>query len=163
MSFFAIPTLAGQSAIAAAIAGIAPLTLAEIVVGDGGGAPTTPLETQTGLVTLRATVAVQSAVRTGNVVDVDGVLDEDTGGWTIREAGILDGDGVLLFVASVPATYKGTVAEGVNDTLTIGLSIVVSDTAQVTLVVNPSAYATQGWVEDNFVRKPAPFLFYGTM
>jgi phage-related tail fiber protein len=163
MTYFAIPTLAGQAAIAAAIAGTAPLELAEIVVGDGGGSPTTPIETQVGLVNPRATLAVQAIVRTGSEVRVDTILDQNTGGWWVREIGILDDDGVLLFVASCPETYKGTVAEGVDDALTIGVRLVVSDTAQISLIVSPDAYATQAWVDENFVRKPAPFLFFGTM
>lgn len=163
MTYFAIPTLAGQAAIAAAIAGTAALSIDDIVVGDGNGSPITPLETMTALVNTRATIPVQSATRAGNEVTITGILDEDTGGWTIREVGVLDGDGVLLFVASVPPTYKGTVLEGVNDVLTLGVRVVVSDTAQIALTLNPSAYATQEWVEQNFVRKPAPFLFFGTM
>ncbi len=163
MSFFAIPTLAGQAAIAAAIAGTAPLSLAEIVVGDGNGADVVPIETMVSLVNPRATVAVQSATRTGNFVDVLGLIDNATGGWDIREAGILDGAGQLLFVASVARTFKSTVSLGVDDQLTIGMRLVVSDTAAITVVLAPDAYATQEWVTANFVKKPAPFLFFGTM
>lgn len=146
MSFFAIPTLAGQAAIAAAIANDEPLDLQSMVVGDGGGTATGPVETQTGLVNLRATVAIQSAARDANKVTVDAILDENTGGFIIREAGLVDGDGVLLFVASIPETEKQTLAQGVFDVLTLGLIIVVSDTAQITIGVTDGAWATQDYV-----------------
>lgn len=133
MSFFAIPTLAGQAALAAALNDEEPIVIAEMVVGDGNGSATTPLETQTGLVNLRATVPITSHVRNGNVTTFDAILDENVGPFTIREAGLLDDDGVLLFVASVPATEKMTAAQNVYDQLTLGMIVVISDTAQVTL------------------------------
>lgn len=146
MSFYAIPTLAGQAAIAAAIAGTAPLDLTSLVVGDGGGNPVSPVETQTGLVNLRATVAIQSADRSDNKVTVEAILDENTGGFTIREAGLIDADGVLLFVSSIPETEKQTLAQGVFDVLTLGLVIVVSDTAQIEIGITDGAWATQDYV-----------------
>lgn len=163
MSFFAIPTLAGQEALVAAAAGTAPLALRSIVVGDGGGSATTPLETATSLVNQRASFTITSMVRDGTKVTVDTVLDENTGGWAIREAGIVDEDGNLLYIASVPETYKGTIAQGVNDVLTLGLVLVVTETAEITLITDGSDYATKAWVADNFEKKPAPFLFWGTM
>lgn len=163
MSYLHIPTLAGQAAIAAAIAGTAPLDIASVVVGDGGGAETTPLETQTSLVNPRATVPITSIVRAGNITTVKGVLDQETGGWWVRETGILSTGGTLLFVSSAAPFYKPTLDEGVDDVTEIGARILVSALAQISLVLSSEAYATQAWVTENFVRKPAPFLFFGTM
>lgn len=145
--YFAIPTLAGQAAIADAIAGVAPLTIASLVVGDGGGVAVTPLETQTSLVQLRATIAASLVERDEDDptrVNVDAIIDENTGGWTIREAGLLDDDGVLLFVASIPPTEKKTLAMGVFDVLTLGLILVVSETAEVELSIGDTSYVTPG-------------------
>jgi hypothetical protein len=110
-----------------------------MVIGDGNGAATTPLETQTGLVHAVATVPITSVVRDGNKVTIDAVLDTNTGGWTIREAGVLDEDGQLLFVASVPETEKLTEALGAFDELTLGLIVIVSETAQITLSPLPGS------------------------
>lgn len=137
MAFFAIPTLAGQAALAAALNGEGDLTISEMVVGDGNGAATTPLETQTQLVGLRATVPIATSARDGNKVTFEAVLNENIGGFTIREAGLLDVDGVLLFVASHPATDKLTTADNAYDVLTIGMTVIVSDTA--TVVLQPPA------------------------
>lgn len=133
MSIIAIPTLAGQAALAAAVNGEEPLTIAEMVIGDGNGNSVTPLETQSGLVNLRATVPISNSVRDGQMVTFNAIIDENTGGFTIREAGLLNEDGVLLFVASTPNTEKLTTADNVLDILTLGLRVVVSDTASITL------------------------------
>ena len=158
MTFFAIPTLAGQNAIAAAIAGTAPLTLTHIAVGDGNGSPVTPLETATGLINERARLSATQS-RSGNIVTVETAIDANTGGWTIREVGVIGNGGQLLFVGNYPATEKGTIATGAFDELIVSLRIVVSETAQITIVINPTAYATQGWVDEFYERKLLRFPF----
>ncbi|GJD88179.1 hypothetical protein BHAOGJBA_1692 [Methylobacterium hispanicum] len=146
MAFSVIPTLQGQAAIAAAIAGTAPLTLSSLVVGDGNGAAITPLETQTALYGPRATLGIQSAVRSGNQVTVTGIVDQNTGGFTIREFGLIDANGLLLFVGSTPETQKLTIAEGAFDELTIQAVIVVSETANIFINASPGSFATQDFV-----------------
>lgn len=148
-NYLAIPTLAGQAAMmAAAMPDPTPMVISELVVGDGGGFPTVPLETQTALVNQRAVVPVSAVERDQNKMTIDGILDEVTGGWTVREIGILDADGILLFVASVPPTDKATTAENVEDVLTLGVVVVISDTAQVLLSVEGLTYATHDYVNN---------------
>lgn len=137
--FIAIPTLAGQSAIAAAVAGQGDLVIAEMVVGDGNGSPVIPLETQTALVNPRAIVPISAVTRDANMATFDAELGPSVGPFTIREIGLLDADGVLLFVASCPTTEKLTPAQGAYDSLTLGLQVIVSDTAQVTLQPPPGS------------------------
>ncbi len=152
MTFFAIPTLLGQNAIAAAIAGTAPLTLTHIAVGDGNGQPVTPLETAVGLVNQRALLPA-TMTRVGNIVTIETAIDANTGGWTIREVGVYGNGGQLLFIGNYPATEKGTIATGAFDELIVSLRVVVSETAQVTIALNPTAYATQGWVDEFYEKK----------
>lgn len=147
-SFFAIPTLAGQAAITAAMDGGPAIVLSEMVVGDGNGNAVTPLESQTALVNPRATVPLTAIDHTSNRLTADAILDETIGGFTIREAGLLDGDGVLLFVGSVPATQKMMISEGVEDVLTLGMIVVVSDTASVTLSTIGVTYASHDYVNE---------------
>ncbi len=148
MAFEAIPTLAGQAAIAAAVDpdNPVPLVMSEMVVGDGNGNPITPIETMTGLVNQRAVVPLAATERDGNKLTIDAILDDVTGGFTIREAGILDEDGVLLFVASIPATDKRTLLDSVVDILTLGLIVIVSDTATINLISAGTTYATHDYV-----------------
>lgn len=157
MSFLAIPTLAGQAAILAAIdpEDPVPLVISELVVGDGGsagGTPITPLETMTELVNQRAVVPVSATSRDGNKLTIDAILDETIGGFVITEAGILDENGVLLFVASVPATEKIGESSSVADVLTLGLIVIVSDTANVEISVGGVTYATHDYVNSAFAN-----------
>jgi len=147
-SFFAIPTLAGQAAVTAAIGGGDPIVLSQMVVGDGFGNAVTPLETQTGLVNPVATVPLTAIDHAGNLLTADAVLDETVGGFTIREAGLLDENGVLMFVASIPATEKRLITEGVQHILTLGLIVVVSASANVTLNVTGTTYASHDYVNE---------------
>lgn len=142
MTFFAIPTLAGQTAIAAAIAGTAPLTLTTMVIGDGAGFAVTPIQTQINLVNQVYSLALNSVTRTGNQIAATSIISNTVGGWTVREAGLLDSFGNLLFVANVPDTLKETLAMGVDDTLSLTLTVAVSATAQVTLT-----FSGQTWID----------------
>lgn len=146
-SFYAIPTLAGQAAIAAAMMpGADPMELTQFVVGDGNGNYVPPLETQTQLVNQTGSVPIAAINRVDNMLKIDGILDETVGGFVIREAGILDSDGVLLFVAAVAPTQKSSTSEGIEQSVTLGLDILVSDTANITLVIEGTSYATHNYV-----------------
>ncbi|MBB4287982.1 phage tail protein, partial [Roseospira goensis] len=48
--YFTVLTLAGQAALANALATGGTVALTDMAVGDGGGAPVTPTETMTALV-----------------------------------------------------------------------------------------------------------------
>ncbi len=148
MAFAAIPTLAGQAAIAAAIDPDNPvdIILSEVVVGDGDGNAITPVETMTQLVNQRAVAPLASKTHDGNVLTIKATLNEEVGGFTIREAGVLDANGVLMFVASVAATEKVGREGGFEDSIEIELSIVVSDTANVTLQSAGTEWATYDYV-----------------
>lgn len=150
----AIPTLAGQAAILAAIdpENPVPLVLSRLVVGDGGGNLAAPVETQTQLVNELADVPIVSTSRNDNKLTILAALDETIGGFTIREAGILNTDGELMFVASVPATEKINNSPSVLDVLNVGLIVVVSDTANVTLHVDGITYATHDYVNQALVN-----------
>lgn len=152
MSVFAIPTLAGQAALAAALDGGDAITVSQMVVGDGNGHPVTPVENQTNLVNLRATVAISSSVRAGNIVTFAGIIDETVGGFTIREYGLVNEAGVLLFVGSLQATEKLTTAENTYDVLTLEMQVIISDTATVILQPPPNALVSIG----DMIR--APFI-----
>lgn len=148
----AIPTNAGLAAIAASIdpENPVPLTVASICVGDGNGAPVTPLQTQTGLVNLRATRPLTGVVRNGNFATFRAFFDENVGPFTIREMGLLDDNSVLLAVASSPETEKLTTNESVLDTLDLALTLVLSATAQVTLLPPPGSQVSIA----QFLRAP---------
>lgn len=143
-------TLAGQAKFAAAAAdGGAPIVLQSLAVGDGNGAPITPLQTMTSLVNEVHRVAIDAAVvdeTNANWLKVTSEIPGEAGPFWIREVGLFDQDGVLIAVANYPDTYKSVAAMGVVTALQIQMILVVSSTANVQVAINPSNYATQEWV-----------------
>ena len=59
------------------------------------------------------------------------------GGFWLREASLLDDDGVCLAVASLPPSYKPLLAEGSGRLQAVNLWIAVSNTADVELKTDP--------------------------
>ncbi len=134
MSYFVIPTTLGQTAIANAISGAAPISLATMVIGDGNGAPVTPNQAQRNLVNQVYSLPLASVSHVGNTVTAMAVIGDTVGGWTIREVGLIDTNGDLLFVGNVPDTLKQSIAMGVDDILTMVVTAVVSASATVTII-----------------------------
>jgi phage-related tail fiber protein len=84
-----------------------------------------------------------------NWVVVEQVMPPDVGGWTIREIGVFDSAGDLIAYGNYPETYKPTLDEGSGRTQTVRMVLQVSDTAAVTLRVDPSVVlATRKYVDD---------------
>lgn len=140
----------GQARLATAIATGTPLNLTTLVVGDGSGSPTTPATSQTALVNQVYSVSLNSvSVDSGNpnYVIAEGVIPAAVGGWTVREAGILDNTGALFAVCNFPDTIKPVLTDGSVRDLVIRVIMQVSNAAAVTLLIDPSVVlASQSWV-----------------
>lgn len=150
--FYTVLTETGQAKMANAIALGTTINIAELAVGDGGGTLPTPDSDRTTLVN-------QVRIAQVNRVDTDPdnpawliveqVLPPEVGGWTIREVGLFDDAGDLIGYGNYPETYKPVLSEGSGRTLTIRMVLEVSDTAAVTLLVDPSVVlATREYVDD---------------
>ncbi|WPZ28975.1 phage tail protein [Sulfitobacter sp. OXR-159] len=137
----ALVTLAGQGKIAGAIANGTDIDLTRMVVGDGLGNAVAPTETMTELVNEVYDVQLASVARdaqNANWLIAEATIPEAAGPFTVREVGLVDGDGDLFAVADYPATEKFTAAQGIATALTVRIIIVVSDTANVSILLNPS-------------------------
>lgn len=145
MSLEAYVTDIGKAKLAAAAAGGPPVVLAEGALGDGGGAVITPTP---GMATLVNEVwrddlsSVGLDPQNASCVLVEIVAPIDTGGYWVREVGIFDGEGDLFAVAAFPETYKPPLQDGSGTSLDISIPIPITDTAQVSLVVD----AAKVWV-----------------
>src|SRR5690606_16778821 len=109
MTFRVIPTDLGAAKIAAAIAADEQLAITQMAFGDGGGSETTPEPTQTELVNevCRTTLnLLQKDHETENQFIAEGVIPPEIGGWFVREIGLFDDEGDLIYVANFPSTYK---------------------------------------------------------
>lgn len=154
--YYTLPTAIGEAKIANAIALGTTITISEIAIGDGGGVTPVPDSDVPALVN-----EVRRAPINTSVVDPDNpswivveqVLPPDIGGWTIREIGLYDADGDLIAYGNYPETYKPVLSEGSGRTQTIRFVMQVSDTAAVTLKVDPSVVlATREYVDDEIAE-----------
>ena len=170
MTYGTIWTTAGLAAKAAADAGGAALDFHAMVVGDGNGAATTPEESDTALVNqvhafpFSQYGSVYKDPKNTNQLLANIVIPNTIGGWTIREAGIVDSSGTLLVIANVPATLKEVATNGAPNPLPIQMIVAESNSTSVTVVDgSASLYATQAYVGDQIAELQAevnPFPVY---
>lgn len=150
--FYTLLTQVGQAKLANAVALGNTIELTHLAVGDGGGSVPTPDSDRTALINevRRAPInRVEVDADNPNWVVVEQVMPPDVGGWTIREIGVLDSAGDLIAYGNYPETYKPTLDEGSGRTQTVRMVLQVSDTAAVTLKVDPSVVlATRGYADD---------------
>ncbi|MCI0508612.1 tail-collar fiber protein [Chromohalobacter marismortui] len=150
--FYTLPTAIGEAKIANAISLGRTVEITKLAIGDGGGSLPTPDSDRTSLVNEIRRAAINTSVvddDNPNWIVVEQVLPPDIGGWTIREIGLYDADGDLIAYGNYPETYKPVLSEGSGRTQTIRFVMQVSDTAAVTLKVDPSVVlATRQLVDD---------------
>lgn len=149
--FFTLLTEVGQAKLANAIALGQTIEITQLAVGDGGGSLPTPQGDEEQLIN----EVRRAAINTSHVdednptwIVVEQVIPPDVGGWTIREVGIFDSAGDLIAYGNYPETYKPVLEEGSSRTQTVRFVLEVSDTAAVTLKVDPSVVlATREYVD----------------
>lgn len=154
--YYAILTHIGEAKLANALALGEPLQITHMAVGDGEGqgAQGTPLPdpAQTALVSERRRAPLNTLTTdpaNQNVLIAEQVIPEDVGGWWIREMGLFDADGDLIAVCNTPPTYKPVLASGSGRTQVVRMQLIVTDTAAVTLRVDPAVVlATRKYVDD---------------
>lgn len=158
--FFTLLTASGKAKLAAAQANGAPLQISQMAVGDGdNGGDYTPSESQTALKheTWRGALnhlAVDP--NNPNWVVAEAVLPDTVGGFYIREVGLFDSRGDLIAIGKFPESYKPLLAAGANKQLYVRMILEVSNTAAVTLLVDPSVVlATRSAVEQRIAEELA--------
>lgn len=157
-----LTTLGQQKIAAAANAGSMPVRIAEFAVGQGINVDFSQRLDQQVLVSKRYQGAVLnvSATATTGQYEITCVVPQEYGGWTIREFGLIDSDGNLIWVGRLPEVQK----PAANSTAAVDYRIkaVVSiDNPDVTLMIDANVImAGQDWVSNNFVSNPrfAAFL-----
>lgn len=140
-SYGTIITTAGAAIIAECILNGGKLNIKEAAAGDGGGAYYEPTIDQGGLVNekWRGDIAgAEVSTSTPNMIDVKIVIDDDVGGFTIREMGLFDEDGTLIAICNTPDTEKVALEGGISGKLTMVMHIIVADASVVTFTITPS-------------------------
>lgn len=149
--YFLLPTALGEAKLANAQALGVPLKLTAMAVGDGNGVLPVPNRERTTLVNERRRAAINSIIQDPtnlSQIIAEQVIPENLGGWWIREAGLFDEDGVMIYYANIPETYKPVLAEGSARTQVVRLVCLVTGGATVELKVDPSiVLATRSYVD----------------
>lgn len=133
-----------------------PWKITRMQLGDAGGEPAlfpdpTPSPTQTDLINVVYDAplnALYPSPTDPGVLIAELVLPPNVGGWWIRETALRDEDGDLIAVAAPAPSYKPLIAQGSGRTQTIRMHVVVGNTANIQLKVDPSiVLATRAQVE----------------
>ncbi|MBJ2176922.1 phage tail protein [Pseudomonas veronii] len=149
--FFAILTAIGKAKQANADALGIPWTFAQMGVGDANDTDPIPSEQQTQLINerRRAPLNQLSVDPTNpNIIVAEQVIPENVGGWWIREVGLYDADGDLVAVANCAPSFKPLLTQGSGRTQVVRMNLIVSNTANVELKIDPSVVlATRNYVD----------------
>lgn len=141
-NFYTLVTNQGLAAFANALAANTTVQFTHLAVGDGNGAAVTPGQSATALVHEVQRVPISSVTEDAdnpNWIVIEALLLATVGGWTIREIGLIGGGGKLLAVGNFPDTYKPLLeTENASRDMTIRMVIEVSNSAAVTLTLDPS-------------------------
>ncbi len=149
--FFAILTAIGKAKQANADALGIPWTFAQMGVGDANGTDPIPDEQQAHLINERRRAPLnQLSVDPANpnIIVAEQVIPENVGGWWIREVGLYDADGDLVAVANCAPSFKPLLSQGSGRTQVVRMNLIVSNTANVELKIDPSVVlATRTYVD----------------
>lgn len=158
--YFAIPTAAGEAAIANAQLTGKALKYTHMSVGDGGGdnAPVpTPNREQKALLGERHRVQINRLFRDPNnsaLLIIEAVLPSNVGGWWMRELAVWDEAGQLAIIANCPPSFKPLLAEGAARDQVLRIALVVSGQVPIELQIDPAVVlATRQYVDEGLDRK----------
>lgn len=110
-------------------------------VGDGGGSYYLPTADMTALVheVWRGAIASKEInSKSSNMVDVKFVLPGTVGGFTAREAALIDDEGDMIAVCNLPDTEKAAIEDGIAAALTILMHIVMTNRDALTFTLDPT-------------------------
>lgn len=139
--FYSILTSIGKAKIANANALGNKLNLTTLVLGDGNGKYYNPTENQEALVNevWKGNISsITTDSKNPNWIVIETIVAGNVGGFFIREVGIFDDEGSLIAIGKYPETYKPVISDGSTKDLIIRMILEVSNSANVTLKIDPA-------------------------
>jgi phage-related tail fiber protein len=139
--FYSILTSIGKAKIANANALGNKLNLTTLVLGDGNGKYYNPTENQEAIVNevWKGTISsITTDSKNPNWIVIETIVAGNVGGFFIREVGIFDDEGSLIAIGKYPETYKPVISDGSTKDLIIRMILEVSNSANVTLKIDPA-------------------------
>lgn len=150
---YSLPTNTGAAKLSYAMANNLTVQISHMAIGDGNGAVVNPTAAATALVREVHRAQLNQLYQhpdNPNWLVAELVIPAEVGGWTIREIGLYDVDGDLIFVGNHAEQYKPVQSQGSDETKTVRMVILVSSLASVTLRTDPSTVmATIKFVNDS--------------
>jgi hypothetical protein len=138
---YSLPTNVGTAKMTYGAANNLPVQISHMAIGDGNGALVSPGAGASALVheVYRAQLNQLYQHDTNpNWLVAELVLPAEVGGWTIREIGLYDTAGDLIYVGNHAEQYKPVQSQGSDETKTIRMVILTSSTSAVTLKTDPT-------------------------
>lgn len=161
-TYIAIPTNKGLEKIRKAMWEGGKLELVTLGYGDGGGSYYRPSPTQEALRNQVGTTETQATTidDAANITWISAVIGAHLPDCTIREVGLYDKDGDLVFIANTPEIDKVDVTEGTLVDVPIEIGIRNYYAEFITIPVSPTnEYASKSWVLQNTMSADASTLF----
>lgn len=150
-NYFSIVTNIGRNKLALSAAGGAAVTISHFAIGDGNGAEVNPTAASQTLVREVWRVPVESVAidpQNPSALLITAIIPTAVGGWWMREFGIFDVAGDMIAVAKPVSQYKPTALEGQLEDIRYEFQIIIGETANVTMLVDPSVLlASREWVQ----------------
>lgn len=138
---YSVPTNIGAAKLAYALANRLTVKISEMALGDGAGVTVKPDASWTALkgpVHRAKLNSLAPAPSNPNWLIAELAIPAEVGGWTIREIGLYDDDGDLIFVGNHPEQYKPVQSQGSDEIKVVRMVILVSSLASVTLRTDPT-------------------------
>ena len=153
--YYNVTTNAGDAAIATAIANNSKLNITHVAFGDGNGSVPTPDKTRSTLVHEVHRQAITKYTKhpsIANYIVIETIIPSNVGGFWIREMGIIAGN-VLISHGSHAPFFKVSDPDGVSE-YRLKFTQDVRDGSVVEIVLDESLiYASQAWVNENYIRR----------
>lgn len=153
--YYNVTTNLGDAEIANAIATNTKLNITHIAFGDGNGSVPTPTKTRTSLVRevhRQAVTKYERHATNANWIVIETIIPSGIGGFTIREMGIIANEKLISHGSHAPFE-KVADPSGVSE-YRLRFMQNVTDGSVVEITLDESLiYASQAWVEENFIKR----------
>lgn len=153
---YSLPTNVGAAKLAYAMANQLTVDISHMAIGDGNGVAVNPTAAWPSLAREVHRAQLNQLYQhptNPNWLVAELVLPAEVGGWTIREIALYDVDGDLIFIGNHAEQYKPVQSQGSDETKTIRMVILVSNTSAVTLKTDPTTVmATVDYVQRELAK-----------
>ena len=153
--YYNVTTNLGDAEIANAIATNTKLNITHIAFGDGNGSVPTPDKARTSLVRevhRQAVTKYERHATNANWIVIETIIPSSIGGFWVREMGII-ANGKLISHGSHAPFEKVADPSGVSE-YRLRFTQNVTDGSVVEITLDESLiYASQAWVEENFIKR----------